>query len=225
MPIQFSWVLYPHHEYLTHLWDEFVIGQFRLLVRGNSLQLNMEGFGKEDLEHEAHELARRYSHLLTKHLVIHVQVITKEDFAGMPAAPQMITVRAAKQEDYERAHEAMRKARNELLKSEDLTLRRCYDYMQDARKLDQNLLSNLYKTVEAIQKQLGREKEAVQALSIRTELKFVKRLANDSKRDERHPPLSQDNVHRPEREEKLLALDYVNRIVRRYEEFLSRRRL
>ena len=56
----FSWILYPHHEYLPILTDEFIVKKFRLRARGNSLQVDVGAPTKENGERQARKLAERY---------------------------------------------------------------------------------------------------------------------------------------------------------------------
>lgn len=220
MSNKFSWVLYPYHEYLAFS-DEFVVKQLRLRLQGNSLQIEVEQPVNKGVELEARALADRYAKLLRLQLGIPVRVITLEEFGSMPA--RMITVRSLRQQDRKRVYDAIRKTRNELLASEDVTLRRCYDYIQDAREREEESLFYLYKAAEVIQKHLGGERLAIRALKIRRELKFVKRLASASERGERHAPKPTDVVQRPTQPEKARAMEYAIRIVRKYEVYLKRR--
>ncbi len=164
MSNKFSWVLYPYHEYLAFS-DEFVVKQLRLRLQGNSLQTEVEQPVNEGVELEARALADRYAKLLRLHLGIPVRVITLEEFGSMPA--RMITVRSLRQQDRKRVYDAIRKTRNELLASEDATLRRCYDYIQDAREREEESLFHLYKAADVIQNHLGGERLPIRALKIR----------------------------------------------------------
>ncbi len=136
----------------------------------------------------------------------------------------MITVRSLARQDRERVYDAIRRARNDLLGSEDHTLRRCYDYIQDAREREKESLFYLYKAIEAIEDKLGGERRAVELLSVGSDLKFVKRLANEPVRDERHAPKDADALQRPDRTDKAMARDCAIRILRAYEDYLLKRR-
>ena len=219
----FSWVLYPHHEYLAVLGDEFIVKQFRLRVQGNSLQVDVEAPVKEKAEHEARELGERYVKTLASYLAIPLRLVTIEEFQSLPVTGMTI-IRGLKKEGQQRVKESIRKARGELLASEDTSLRRCYDYVQDAREHPEESLFYLYKAVEAIEDQVGGEREAIKALDIGDDLKLVKKLANEPARDERRAPKSGEAIKRRETTDKARALESATRVARAYEQYIRQRR-
>ena len=221
MSKKFSWVLYPHHEYLA-VSDEFVVKGFRLHLQGNSLQVEIEQPANGEVGLEARALADRYARLLRMHLGIPLRVITLEEFGSMPAG--MITVRSLARQDRERVYDAIRRARNDLLGSEDHTLRRCYEYIQDAREREKESLFYLYKAIEAIEDKLGGERKTIEVLNVGSELKFVKRLANEPVKDERHAPKEAGVIERLDRTARTRATECTIRIVRAYEDYLLKRR-
>ena len=81
-------------------------------------------------------------------------------------------------------------------------------------------LSNLYKVVESIEERLGGEARAIKALDLRKEIKFVKRLANESKKDQRHAPKPAEVVEGLNTGELGKANDYTHAIVRAYEQYM-----
>ncbi len=220
MSKKFSWVLYPHHEYLA-VSDEFVVKGFRLHLQGNSLQVEIEQPANGEVGLEARALADRYARLLRTHLGIPLRAITIKEFGAIPA--RMFTIRALTRQDRKRVNNAIRRARREILASEDSTLRRCYDYIQDAGEREKESLFYLYKAIESIEDKLGGERKAIEVLGVCSELKFVKRLANEPVRDERHAPKDADALERPDRTDKAMARDCAIRILRAYEQYVRRR--
>jgi len=67
-------------------------------------------------------------------------------------------------------------------------------YHEHALREDDASLFYLYKIVEHITNKFGGEREAIKVLGVETELKAVKRLANESYRDARHAPKPGDVV-------------------------------
>lgn len=217
----YSWVLWPHHEYLLLLKDEFVVNEFRVLLKGNTLHIELEQSGNGETKSQARELAQKYIKLLFRHLQIPLRLVTVEELASMPAT--MITGRSLKPEEHGRVCEAIRRARGEMLTSGDPTLRRCYDYIQEAQERERESLFYLYKAIKAIERQLRGEEKSIKVLKVGSELKFVKRLANAPAGDQRHPPKTEDAVRRPRHAEKARALDCAVRILRGYERHVTQR--
>jgi hypothetical protein len=123
-------------------------------------------------------------------------------------------------EERERIDRAIKEERGELV--EDETLRRCYDYLQAARrKQDESALHELYKAVEAVEHRLGGESKAIEALKVEMEIKFVKRVANEGVKDARHAPKPDDLVQRVTGVEIGKATECTYTIVRAYERYLG----
>jgi len=215
----FIWILYPYHEYLPVLTDEFIVKQLRLRVQVNSLKVDIEAPTKENGESQARELAERYVKTLVRQLAIPLRLITTEEFPHLSPLG-MIIVRGLKKEEHQRVRDAIRKARREMLAQEHVTLRRCYDYLQDAHENPQQSLFYLYKAVEVIEHEFGGERQVIEVLHVGTEVKFIKRLANESARDQRHPPKGRDKVKRPEMTDHRRAAECATRLVRAYEEYV-----
>jgi hypothetical protein len=104
------------------------------------------------------------------------------------------------------------------------TLRRSYQYLESARKgLARGqgaeydaMMFNLYKAVEAIQHAMGGQQAVIDRLQVATELRSVKRLANQPDRDERHAPEPGDILNPPTPAELALAMDHASTVVRVY---------
>jgi hypothetical protein len=218
----FSWMLYPHHEYLPVLGDDFIVGHFRLRLRGNSLHVEVEAPRTKDAGLAARELAEKYATTLATHLAILLRLLTIEEFGSLLA--ESVTVRGLRPGERGGIEDAIRKARHVLMASEDETLRRCYDYLQDARGRPEESLFSLYKVIEAIEHPLGGERKAIETLKIGSDVKFVKKLANEPVRDERHAPKTEGAIRHPETTDKTRALEAATRIVRAYEQYIRHRR-
>jgi len=70
----------------------------------------------------------------------------------------------------------------------DETAKQILTYYELARRQDESALFYLYKIIEAIENKFGGEFQGIKAVGPATEWKAVKRLANESYRDARHPP-------------------------------------
>jgi hypothetical protein len=184
-----SWFLWPPYHLLLIASDEFVCGQCRVRLVGTSLEIEVSG--TENPEEVARSIAERYVKLLGEHLGVGLQVITPKEFGAMPA--QMIVQTGASREERERVGRGIQKIRQEFV--EDDTLRRCYDYLQAARKKEgDDSLHDLYKVIEAIEHRFGGEAPTIAALGVGPAMKFVKRVANERVRDARHAPRADEVV-------------------------------
>ena len=104
-----------------------------------------------------------------------------------------------------------------MLAFEEEPLRRCYDYLQDAREDEQRGVMLMYKLVETVEQWFGSEKETCRALGIQKDLKTIKRLANDSSRDERHAPDLRKPVEPLSPIQRAEAIECARRVLRAFE--------
>jgi hypothetical protein len=227
-PTTFSWLLDPRSQSLPALRDEFVVRAFRLVLDGNELRLALEGSSAIRREQEARQLAETYAKALGRGLGPFLRLMTERELGSLPAYAsddgswQLPSVHRVPRDP----RSAIREARNVLLASSDETLRSCYNYIQDAEEHPKESLFYLYKAVEAIQNRLGGEREAIAALNaiatlnIAPAFKNVKRLANESVRDERHAPSDPTMVQQVTASEKESALEDTRTVLRTYEKYL-----
>lgn len=221
-PVQkFAWFLWPTYGELSGASDEFVAEGFRVRLMGNTLELSFEGSGAYSPE-SAKVLAEKYIAVLRKFGVSHL-LITQEEFLARTAPPfGVMTVRSGSREDRDRVTRATREARSELLASADPALRRCYNYLQSARKNDHGTIFDLYKTIETIENALGGEERAGRILGVVEEIKALKRAANERAGDERHAP--KDPASTPSPADLGQAWENTKAVVRAYEAYLCRER-
>src|SRR5436309_5501122 len=121
-----TWHIRPQ-EALVSANDQFLCGRVRIKIFGGILILDGDGLNQV----EARTIAEQYVEAIEKHLHGGLTLITSEHFNSLlPCVYQSTFGR----EDREKVKEALRKARSKLLDTEDVTLRRCYDYIQDAQE-------------------------------------------------------------------------------------------
>ena len=214
----FSWILYPYDHSLPVLYDEFVITAFRVFIEGNYIRIVLEEPSTPTRELEARQFAEKYTAELGRRLALPLRALTETEFASLPGwmddgYSQMPNLQRIPRDP----RWALRQARGKLLDSTDETLRRCYDYLQDADERSKESLSYLYKTIEAIENKLGGEGVAVAILNVEPALKRVKRLANASDRDERHAPTDPRCVRELTSSERDAALKDTRTVLRAYE--------
>ena len=97
-------------------------------------------------------------------------------------------------------------------------LRSCYDYMQKSAEGDEYFLPNIYKMIETMEYHLGGERVLCTRLSVKKEVKFLKRLADEGDRDERHAPKDQAVLRAPTRDERTVAREHANTLLRKFEQ-------
>lgn len=227
----FSWFLHPSGQALSaldQLRDEFVVRAFRLVLCGDNLQLLLEGSSAMTREQEARQLAETYAKALARGLGQFLHLMTEQELGSLPA-------NASDDGSWQSAYghrvsrdprSALREARNALLASSNETLRSCYNYIQDAEERRKESLSYLYKAVEAIENRLGGEKDAIATLNavaiqnVGPAYKNVKRLANESDRDERHAPSDPTTIRQLTASEKEAAFEDTRTVLRAYEKYL-----
>ncbi|SRR6266480_1834349 len=108
----------------------------------------------------------------------------------------------------------LKKARNELLTSEDEPLRRCYDHLQDAHErvhtANDEAAYDAYKAIEVLEERFGGERGAVAVLG--KTLKKAKIAANEKrhipKKGRGQPTASAESV------------ELTRQVIRKYERYL-----
>ena len=210
----FRWILWPNPDF-GGLFDEFYVGSVRLCLLGNSLDLESEGDTKEEAAILAGQIAKKYSTALFRSIGSLSRLVSMDEFASMPA--QAINIKGPSKEELRRLTTAIRQARNDLLAFEEEALRRCYDYLQDAKEDEQKSVMLAYKLVETVQHFFGSEQKTCQALGIRNDLKTIKRLANEPSRDERHAPNLRKPVEPLSLDQRVEAVECARRVLRAFE--------
>ena len=128
----FKWALWTHHGNVHGASDEFIVEGFRVRPMGPTFEVSFEASGTCSPD-SAKSLAEKYVKTLAKHLATALTLMTEAEWLQRTAPPfGKMTTFYSKREDRGRVVSAVREARNELLASEDKTLRRCYDFLQDA---------------------------------------------------------------------------------------------
>jgi hypothetical protein len=164
----FRWMLWPPHDNVRGASDEFIAKGFRVGLMGSALEVSFEDSGTCSPV-SARSLAEKYVETLAKHLATTLTLMTEDDWVLRTTPPlgRMMTLNIQRQ-DRGRAVRAVRNARNELLASEDRTLRKCYDYLQDALERvppgNDEAAYDAYKASEVLEERFGGEKKAVAAL-------------------------------------------------------------
>ena len=170
---------------ITSMSDEFVADGFRVRLRSNTLELTFEAPGQPS-SIAARAVAEKYAAVLEKHLARPMTLMTEGEYLELFATIMMNTVVA--RGERERAARAIREARNELLASADQALRRCYDYLQNAKEHEVSAIFDLYKAIETVENALGGEGRAGVTLGVMKEIKALKKSADVPTGDERHAP-------------------------------------
>jgi hypothetical protein len=168
VPEKFTWMLStgrPNSS--TSMMDEFIIDGFRVVLMGTRLELSFEAPGPSSSE-AARAVAEKYVTVLGKHLVPPPFLITEEEFSKRTTPPfggnLVMTNRTITWEEHGRSARAIREARNELLANADESLRRCYDYLQEAieeaKKLDGKPAYAVFKAMEVLKERFGSDGKA-----------------------------------------------------------------
>lgn len=177
----FKWNLWTHQEDVHMAFDEFTAEGFRVRLMGPTLDVTFEAPGTRSPD-LATSLAEKYVEILAKHLGTSITLLTEGEWLERTAPPfgRMRTLHIDR-DGRRRVVSAMRSARNELLASEDKTLRRCYDYLQDARERahTDEAAYDAYKAIEVLEGRFGTQKKAVDALG--KILKKAKTAANEKR--------------------------------------------
>lgn len=210
----FKWTLWTHQENMHGASDEFIAEGFRVRLMGPTLEVSFEASGtcSPDL---AKSLAEKYVETLAKHLATSLTLMTEAEWLQRTAPPfGRMTTFYGNREARSHVVSAVREARNELLASEDKDLRRCYDYLQDARErmytLNDEAAYHAYKAIEVLEVRFGGERKAVAALG--NILKEAKTAANEK----RHIP--EKGQLQPKASEGYMEL--TRQVIREYERYL-----
>jgi len=214
-----DWILRgsQYHD-LSALRDRFLVGRYNVCIRSGSLSVRAIESGEDDSK-QASLLANRYADVLISVGIPIFGLMTIEEFASGPA--ESVTVIGATDQHRKQLSRALRRARAELLESADQHLRTAYDYLQDAREDENHFSFHLYKFVETLESKYGAsESNLIKALDANTEVKFIKRLANEPVNDERHAPKVPGEGQSVSLEIRRKAIEYANRIMIAYERHL-----
>jgi hypothetical protein len=212
----FKWMLWPSHALLSIGSDEFVADGFRVQLRGDMLELSLEG-SRKGSPVTARTLAEKYVEAFANRLGMPLALMSMEDWLKRTTPPflQNRTISHTR-DDRTRVARVVREARNELLASEDEALRRCYDYFQDALEhthsgKNEEAAYDAYKVMEVLKQRFGNEDKAVRALG--SKFKDAKRAANEPR-------------HIPEKFEPMVPpaspLKLAQDVIREYERYLLR---
>ena len=207
-----KWTLWPH-ENGHGASDEFIAEGFRVRLMGPTLEVSFEASGTCSLD-SARSLAEKYVETLAKHLLMPLTLITEAEWLERTAPPFGKMTTFVNREDRSRVVSAVREARNELLASEDKDLRRCYDYLQDARErmytLNDEAAYDAYKAIEVLKERFGDEGKAVAALG--NIFKKAKRATNEK----RHIP----KKGHLQPKASVGSVELTREVIRKYERYL-----
>jgi hypothetical protein len=207
----FKWTIWSH-ENVHGASDEFVTKGFRVRLMGLTIELSFEASGACSPD-SAKSLAEKYVETLAKHLATSLTLITEAEWLQRTAPPfgKMTTLYGDR--DRDRVVNAVRDARNELLASEDKTLRGCYDYLQDARERMYTVIDeaayDAYKAIELLEDRFGGERKAIAVLG--KILKKAKTAANHKRHIPRKGQQPKASVG---------SVELTRRVVRKYERYL-----
>jgi hypothetical protein len=232
--MQRTWYLWPPHD-LEETSDEFVVRRRALHItvslRGGVLDLEVDDTAPPSAADEMAALAREYVEGLTCNGLTRA-LRTRSQYAALPPFAFQNIQMAEAQHRAEHAREqrelvarAVEAARNALLAGDEI-LTHAYAYLEDARtshrvaagrgRVGERVLPNLYKAIETVENALGGQAATEASLGVRAELRFVKRLANQPDRDERHAPQPGDAVDQATPAEVARAIDSAAAVVRAY---------
>lgn len=210
----FNWNLWPPHANVHGAFDEFITEGFRVRLMGPILEVSFEAAGNCSPD-SAKSLAEKYVKTLAKHLAKSLTLVTEEEWSARTAPPfgKMMTVYVDR-EDPGRVARAVRKARNELVASEDRALRQCYDYLQDAHERPPaqcvEAAYDAYKAIEVLEVRFGGEKKAIAALG-----KILKK-AKTGANAKRHIP----EKGRLQPNASAGAVELTRQVIREYERYI-----
>jgi hypothetical protein len=211
---------------LAAMFDEFIEGPFRLKLEGTTLLLRIEDSEETaQLLESGRALADRYVSRLGQGLGEIPNLMTEEDFRAQPSWSSsniLMTQSGA-------AHHhgalltpdtgvALRDARNAVI-SYNWPLRACYDYMQTAiAHPEKRLLAEIFKMVETMENHIGGERALIRRTGLTAQVKFLKELANEHCRDERHAPDDDAAPLAITEAERTRAREYATTLLRNFEE-------
>jgi hypothetical protein len=209
---------------LPVLQDEFVEGPFRVVFLGATLRVEIERRSTtRALRDRAERLAKDYIDHLGRVLSEHLKLLTEHEFSGLPpwASPSEAMVGSALHDRMSRlarnAPRALRQARHSVT-SYAWPLKDCYDYLQNAAAGDERLLPEIYKMIETMENHSGSEAVLCEKTDLKVEIKYLKRLANEGSRDERHAPEDQTTPRPLAEPERAKVRACANQLLRKFEE-------
>jgi hypothetical protein len=211
----FKGMLWTHHLDMPGLSDEFIAEGFRVRLMGQILDVSFEALVTSS-EGSATSLAEKYVRTSGKCLAMPITMMTEAEWLQRTAPPfGKMTTSYSGREGRDHAMEAIRKARNELLISDDMTLRRCYDYLQDAQERmyagNDGVVFDAYNALEVLEVKFGNEREAVAILG--QLFRKAKKAANT---EGRHIP---EKFRRPS-DGSGGAMELTRQVIRKYEQYL-----
>jgi hypothetical protein len=204
--------------------DAFVEGPFRVILRGTTLAVEIEGCPvTTEVANRAERLAKSYIDHLGRILGEHLQLLTEQEFGSLPpwaSQNEAMATSALHQRSRHLANNprhVLRDARQSVI-SYAWPLRDCYDYMQNAAAADERFFPEIYKMIETMKNHLGGWGALRKETGLAAEVKFLKQIANEGRRDERHAPEDQTPQQPPTGAERVKAHDCASRILRKFEE-------
>jgi hypothetical protein len=209
--LQIQWILRNSYD-LCEASDSFMIGQFHIHLRGNTLIMETEDNDIE-LGSVAHDIALDYIGVLRKHIPGPKGLMTIEEFASLPAWANNNIILGKTTPERKRLRLGVRKARHEMLASSDPYLCQCYDFLQDAREDEDHYLVHLYKFVETLEEVFDGEAKLIRALNVRKPVKDLKDIAQT----QRHAPKIGDQMKHSSSTARGYAMDWACEILATYE--------
>lgn len=97
--------------------------------------------------------------------------------------------------------------------ADDQTFLRSLGYLQESLSKPEECLAKLSKAIEAVENYFGGERQAGRTLQMLDEIKYVKRLANEPLRDERHAPGPNGEIVKISDSERNEAIDLTRRFI------------
>jgi hypothetical protein len=219
--MEFKWLIWPPSDFFT-LFDNFCCNGIRLRLEGHSITVSLPD--APDAETKAKAVAERYLQSLCDYAPISGRLTTPDEISQMPPGVQSTMITNSPQRPTERTRlQAIKIARESLVPQE--VLRKCYDYLQDAneeQRKERSPMGYLYKFAETIKNYFGTGWDDVgHKLGVRSELKDLKRLANEGVRDERHPPKPNEPAQPLSVGERANALASATTVLRSFEAHLG----
>jgi hypothetical protein len=247
--LRMQWILPNSHD-LCEISESFMVDRLNLRLEGNTLKVEAEHEENDALVSAAHTLAERYIAVLRKYIpapigplmTVDESTFVPAEFTPVPVWVSMVVAQRKRPWEHALFRHGLRKARHEMLASSDPYLRRCYDYLEDAREDENNYLFHLYKFVEKFKEALSAE--AKQALSAearmsgkRKQKKLVEKLlekylenlkvkelvddletlCNHESLDARHAPKVDSEVKPLSAEDRTQAMSWADEILAAYE--------
>jgi len=211
----FQWFLDPPRS-LASAEDEFPVRGVRLRLWPGTLEVEA---ATDCPEEPARRLADEYVTLLRGQGVA-VFLRTEADF--VKHTPLVVQAEVASRRDGPSfVRRAMRRARNAFLSGSDSTLIRCYEYRDQMIDDPARSLFYAYKLIESLEHRFGGEDDLIKTLRMRSAIKYVKRVANESCRDERHAPTDASERMTLTPDERAKAIADTHKILRAYEHWLQ----